>query len=128
MKAFADGVKRAVKAGFDVIEVHPAHGYLLANFMSPVSNHRTDEYGGSFENRTRLTIEVVDAIREVIPQDMPLFLRISATEWLEESLPDQESWRIEDTLKLAPILSAHSVELLDVSSGGNHPKQHISKS
>lgn len=75
MKAFADGVKRAVKAGFDVIEVHPAHGYLLANFMSPVSNHRTDEYGGSFENRTRLTIEVVDAIREVIPQDMPLFLR-----------------------------------------------------
>lgn len=73
--AFAEGAKRAVKAGFDVIEIHNAHGYLLMSFLSPNSNRRTDEYGGSFENRIRFTLEVVDAIRAVIPKDMPLFLR-----------------------------------------------------
>ena len=73
--AFAEAAKRAVRAGFDVIEIHNAHGYLLHNFISPISNKRTDQYGGSFENRTRLTLEVVDAVRAAIPEDMPLFLR-----------------------------------------------------
>jgi 2,4-dienoyl-CoA reductase-like NADH-dependent reductase (Old Yellow Enzyme family) len=75
VQGFVDAAKRAVKAGIDVIEIHNAHGYLLHSFLSPVSNKRTDEYGGSFENRTRLTLEVVDAVRAVIPEDMPLFLR-----------------------------------------------------
>ncbi|GLB42195.1 putative NADH:flavin oxidoreductase / NADH oxidase family protein [Lyophyllum shimeji] len=125
VKAFADAAIRAVKAGTDVIEIHNAHGYLLHEFLSPVSNKRTDEYGGSFENRTRLTLEVVDAVRAVIPKDMPLFLRISATDWLEESMPNEPSWTSQDTVRLAPILFEHGVDLLDVSSGGNHPAQRI---
>lgn len=75
VRAYVEAAKRALKAGFDVIEIHNAHGYLLHEFLSPVSNKRTDEYGGSFENRTRLTLEVVDAVRGIIPKDMPLFLR-----------------------------------------------------
>ena len=114
--AFASAAKRAVKAGFDVIEIHNAHGYLLHSFLSPISNKRNDEYGGSFVNRTRLTLEVVDAIRGVIPDDMPLFLRISGTDWLEESLPNEPSWTSRDTARLAPILFEHGVDLLDVSS------------
>lgn len=125
VQAFADAAKRAVKAGFDVIEIHNAHGYLLQSFVSPFSNRRTDEYGGSFENRIRLTLEIVDAIRAVIPEDMPLFLRISATDWLEESLPNEPSWRLEDTVRLGPILFERGVDLLDVSSGGNSPSQKI---
>ncbi|KAG2363015.1 hypothetical protein BDR07DRAFT_1283266 [Suillus spraguei] len=120
--AFVEATKRALKAGIDLIEIHNAHGYLLFSFLSPTSNKRTDEYGGSFENRIRLTLEVVDAIRDVIPEDMPLFLRISSTEWLEESLPNEPSWRLEDTIRLAGILAEHGVDFLDVSSGGNHPK------
>ncbi|KAG9313356.1 hypothetical protein JVU11DRAFT_5671 [Chiua virens] len=123
--AFASAAKRALKAGVDVIEIHNAHGYLLFSFLSPQTNKRTDEYGGSFENRIRLTLEVVDAIRDTIPNDMPLFLRISATEWLEEALPDESSWQLEDTVKLASILAEHGVDFLDVSSGGNHPKAQI---
>ncbi|EAU89465.1 NADPH dehydrogenase [Coprinopsis cinerea okayama7 len=125
IQAFADGAKRALKAGFDVIEIHSAHGYLLSEFLSPVSNKRTDEYGGSFENRTRLLIEIVDTVRSIIPEEMPLFVRVSATEWLEESMPNEPSWKSEDTVRLAPILYEHGVDLLDVSSGGNHPKQKI---
>jgi 2,4-dienoyl-CoA reductase-like NADH-dependent reductase (Old Yellow Enzyme family) len=79
VKAFEEGTKRALEAGFDVIEIHAAHGYLLSEFLSPVSNQRTDEYGGSFENRIRLTLEVVDAIRAIIPEDMPLFLRYASS-------------------------------------------------
>ncbi|KAH9947611.1 hypothetical protein B0H21DRAFT_323921 [Amylocystis lapponica] len=123
--AFVDAARRALRAGFDVIEIHNAHGYLLDSFVSPASNHRTDAYGGSFENRTRLTLEIVDAVRAVIPPDMPLFLRISATDWLEEALPNEPSWRSEDTVRLAGILAAHGVDLLDVSSGGLHPAQKI---
>ncbi|KZP16909.1 FMN-linked oxidoreductase [Athelia psychrophila] len=123
--AFAASAKRAVQAGIDVIEIHNAHGYLAQSFLSPVSNKRTDQYGGSFENRTRLTLELVDAVRAVIPQDMPLFLRISASDWLEESLPNEPSWTSADTVRLAPILAAHGVDFLDVSSGGNHPLQKI---
>ncbi|KAF9009938.1 hypothetical protein BDQ17DRAFT_1347177 [Cyathus striatus] len=120
---FGEAAQRAVKAGFDVIEIHSAHGYLLHEFLSPISNKRTDEYGGSFENRTRIVVEIVDSIRKVIPKDMPLFLRISATDWMEDS--DEPSWKVEDTVLLAPILYEHGVDLLDVSSGGITPQQKI---
>ncbi|KAF8962602.1 hypothetical protein BDZ97DRAFT_1105695 [Flammula alnicola] len=123
--AFVDAAKRAVAAGFDVIEIHAAHGYLLSSFMSPQANKRTDEYGGSFENRIRLTLEVVDAVRAVIPEDMPLFCRVSGTEWMEEVAPDEPSWRVEDTARLAPILAEHGVDLFDVSSGGLDARQKI---
>jgi 2,4-dienoyl-CoA reductase-like NADH-dependent reductase (Old Yellow Enzyme family) len=123
--AFVAAIKRALTAGFDAIEIHNAHGYLLHEFLSPVSNHRTDQYGGSFENRTRLTLEVVELARETIPKDMPLFLRISATDWLEESDLKDQSWTLADTVRLSEILAEKGVDLLDVSSGGNHEKQHI---
>ncbi|KAH9940202.1 FMN-linked oxidoreductase [Epithele typhae] len=123
--AFAEAAKRAVRAGFDVIEIHGAHGFLLSSFMTPTSNTRTDEYGGSWENRTRIVVEVVDAIRAVIPETMPLFLRVSATEWLEESLPDTPSWRVEDTVRLAGVLAEHGVDVIDISSSGTHPDQRI---
>ncbi|OCH87808.1 FMN-linked oxidoreductase [Obba rivulosa] len=125
VRAFADAAKRSVRAGFDVIEIHGAHGFLLSSFLSPTANKRTDEYGGSFENRIRFPLEVVDAIRAVIPPGMPLFFRISATDWLEESLPNEPSWRLEDTVRLAPILAEHGVDLFDISSSGNHPAQKI---
>jgi len=124
--AFVAAVERSVKAGFDVIEIHNAHGYLLHEFLSPVCNKRTDEYGGSWENRTRLTLEVVEAARKAMPEGMPLFLRISATDWLDgqkEEFP--ESWTEADTVKLAPLLAERGVDLLDVSSGGMHPSQKI---
>ncbi|KAG8625038.1 hypothetical protein KVT40_006789 [Elsinoe batatas] len=124
--AYAASVRRALKAGFDAIEIHNAHGYLLHSFLSPVSNTRTDQYGGCFENRVRLTLEVVELVRGIIPESMPLFLRISATDWLEEQSKDQipASWTPEDTARLAPLLADKGVDLLDVSSGGNHPAQH----
>ncbi|KAF2719217.1 NADH:flavin oxidoreductase/NADH oxidase [Polychaeton citri CBS 116435] len=125
-QAWAAAIRRAIAAGFDAIEIHSAHGYLLHEFLSPVSNKRTDKYGGSFENRTRLTLEIAELARSIIPKDMPLFLRISATDWLQEAdksvIP--ESWTAEDTVRLAPLLAQAGVDLLDVSSGGNHPLQH----
>ncbi|RMJ17804.1 hypothetical protein CDV36_002522 [Fusarium kuroshium] len=123
---FISGVNRAVGAGFDVIELHFAHGYLVSSFFSPAVNKRTDKYGGSFENRIRLALELVDATREVIPKDMPLFVRISATEWLDTN-PDWkgESWTIDESVKLAKILAERGVDVLDVSSGGNHTQQKI---
>ncbi|KAL2441167.1 NADH:flavin oxidoreductase [Exophiala dermatitidis] len=123
--AFVAAAKRAVAVGFDVVEIHNAHGYLLHEFLSPVSNKRTDQYGGSFENRTRLTREIVEAVRAVIPKDMPLFLRISADDWLKGQEEFPESWTVEDTVKLAPILAELGVDLLDVSSAGLHPSQKI---
>ena len=99
-------------------------GYLLHTFVSPASNKRTDSYGGSFENRTRLTRELVELTRATIPKDMPLFLRISATDWLEES-EKLEGWTVEDTVKLAEIIAGMGVDLLDVSSGGLHPDQKV---
>ncbi|KAI0038586.1 FMN-linked oxidoreductase [Auriscalpium vulgare] len=123
--AYAEAARRAVRIGADAVEVHNAHGYLLHEFLSPVSNQRTDEYGGSFENRIRATLEVVDAVRASIPAAMPLFLRISATDWLEEAMPDTPSWRLEDTVRLAGILAEHGVDVLDVSSSGVHPGQRI---
>lgn len=111
---FADAARRALAAGFEVAEVHGAHGYLINEFLSPHSNHRTDEYGGSYENRVRFALEVVDAVREVWPEDKPLFFRISATEWLEEN-----GWTADDTVRFAAELQDHGVDLLDVSTGGN---------
>ncbi|KAK5057841.1 hypothetical protein LTR84_011842 [Exophiala bonariae] len=124
---FLAAVKRAVKAGFDVVEVHAAHGYLLHEFLSPVSNRRTDEYGGSFENRTRLLVEIVDSIRAEIPAETPLFVRLSATDWLEAHVDEfPESWTVAESVKLARVLVEHGVDLLDVSAAGLHPKQATS--
>ncbi|KAG7451471.1 NADH:flavin oxidoreductase/NADH oxidase [Guyanagaster necrorhizus] len=123
LQAYKDGALRAVKAGFDVLEIHAAHGYLLHEFLSPVSNQRTDEYGGSWENRVRLILEIVDAVRGVISQDMPLFFRISGSEGLEYL--DIPSWCSEDTVRLAFLLKEHGIDLLDVSSGGNSSQQRI---
>jgi 2,4-dienoyl-CoA reductase-like NADH-dependent reductase (Old Yellow Enzyme family) len=111
--AWAAAAKRAVLAGFDLIEVHMAHGYLLQNFLSPLANHRTDAYGGSLENRMRFPLEVVQAIRAVVPQSMPVFARISATDWIEGG------WTPEDSVVLARALKEAGVDLVDCSSGGN---------
>src|SRR5215469_12398248 len=124
-RAFIAAVKRALSAGFDAIEIHGGYGYLLHQFLSPVTNHRNDEYGGSFENRTRLTREIVDLTRQLIPDSMPLFLRISATDWLEETELKDQSWTVDDTVRLAKILAEKGVDLLDIVSGGLHPLQRI---
>jgi 2,4-dienoyl-CoA reductase-like NADH-dependent reductase (Old Yellow Enzyme family) len=112
-QAFCVATSRAVKAGFDVVEIHAAHGYLLHEFLSPLSNKRTDKYGGSFDNRIRLLVETVDAVRLVLPAEMPLFVRISATEWTEGG------WDVDDSVALARVLKEHGVDLIDTSSGGN---------
>ncbi|KAH8901889.1 FMN-linked oxidoreductase [Coniochaeta sp. PMI_546] len=123
---FVAAAKRAVAAGFDVIELHAAHGYLFHSFLSPATNHRTDQYGGSFENRVRLLLEVTELVRAAIPEDMPLFVRISATDWLEQAEGyTGESWTVDQSCKLAQLLADCGVDFLDVSSGGNHPKQAI---
>ncbi|KUJ18605.1 NADH-dependent flavin oxidoreductase-like protein [Mollisia scopiformis] len=124
INGFRDSARRSVEAGIDVIEIHAAHGYLLSSFLSPTSNKRTDAYGGNFENRIRILIEIITSIRAVIPEGMPLLVRVSATEWLEES-DEPESWKVEDTIRLAKLLPALGVDLLDVSSGGNNEKQRI---
>ncbi|KAF2855915.1 NADH-dependent flavin oxidoreductase-like protein [Plenodomus tracheiphilus IPT5] len=124
---WASSAVRAVKAGIDVIEIHAAHGYLIHQFLSPITNRRTDKYGGSFENRTRILIEIIKAMRSVIPDGMPLYLRISATEWMEDTDLGKKhgSWTVEDSIRLAKLLPGLGVDLLDVSSGGNHPAQQI---
>ncbi|MBX9363191.1 NADH:flavin oxidoreductase/NADH oxidase [Streptomyces sp. WAC04114] len=114
VEQFAAAARRALAAGFEVAEIHGAHGYLINEFLSPHSNHRTDAYGGSYENRTRFALEVVDAVREVWPDDKPLFFRISATEWLEDG-----GWTADDTVRFAADLRSHGIDLLDVSTGGN---------
>ncbi|HVW98099.1 MAG TPA: NADPH dehydrogenase NamA [Mucilaginibacter sp.] len=110
---FKAATVRAVKAGFRVIEIHGAHGYLINEFLSPLSNHRTDEYGGSFENRIRLLLEVIDSVQEVWPKENPLFVRISASEWTDGG------WSANDSVELAKILIKKDVDLIDCSSGGN---------
>lgn len=120
---------RAVEAGVDVIEIHSAHGYLLHEFLSPVTNRRTDAYGGSFEGRTRLAKEVVREVRGNIPAGTPLFYRVSSTEWLEGSEVERKaggSWDLESSVRLARELPDLGVDLLDVSSGGNHRAQDTS--
>ncbi|KAK4235001.1 hypothetical protein C8A03DRAFT_46777 [Achaetomium macrosporum] len=123
VQSFADAAKRAVQAGVDTIEIHGAHGYLISEFLSPITNQRTDAYGGSFENRTRLLLDIVRAIRGAIPSSMPLLVRISATEWMEWS--GKPSWDLAQSKQLAARLADAGVDLLDVSSGGNNPAQKI---
>jgi 2,4-dienoyl-CoA reductase-like NADH-dependent reductase (Old Yellow Enzyme family) len=113
VKDFAQAAKNAIKAGFDVLEIHAAHGYLLHQFYSPLSNFRTDEYGGSFENRVRFLLEVAKAVRSAIPDSTPLFIRISASDWSDEG------WQIIDSVELCKQLKDIGVDLIDVSSGGN---------
>lgn len=112
VKSFADSAKRAVMAGFDLVEIHAAHGYLIHQFLSPISNKRDDEYGGSFENRIRFFIEITEAVRKAIPDAMPLFARISASDWLEDG------WTIDESVELCKLLKSAGVDLIDVSSGG----------
>jgi len=119
VQAFALAARRALTAGFDFVEIHAAHGYLLHQFLSPIANHRTDNYGGSFENRTRLALEVVDAVRAEWPAHLPLFVRISATDWVEGG------WSIDDSVKLARLFRERGVDLVDVSSGGQVPDAKI---
>ncbi len=110
---FRTAAVRAMTAGFNIIEIHAAHGYLLGEFLSPLSNRRTDEFGGAFENRIRLLQLVIDEVRTVWPVENPLFVRISATEWTEGG------WTIEDSIKLGTVLKGRGVDLIDCSSGGN---------
>lgn len=116
---FTLAAERAVKAGFQVFEIHAAHGYLLNEFLSPLSNQRTDEYGGSFENRARLLLEITAATRKVIGENLPLLVRISATDWVPGGFTD------EDAVALALLLKEQGVDLVDCSSGGNSPLQKI---
>ncbi|GLQ96287.1 NADH:flavin oxidoreductase/NADH oxidase [Dyella mobilis] len=116
---FRAAAVRARQAGFALIELHAAHGYLLHQFMSPLSNHRQDEYGGSYENRTRLVREVIGAVREVWPAELPLWLRISATDWSEGG------WTVDESVRLGGELAALGVDLVDVSSGGLVPHVKI---
>jgi 2,4-dienoyl-CoA reductase-like NADH-dependent reductase (Old Yellow Enzyme family) len=111
--AFAAAAQRALAAGFRIVEIHAAHGYLIHEFLSPLSNHRTDAYGGSFENRTRLLREVVTAVRKVWPDRLPLFVRISASDWTEGG------WDVEQSIELGKSLATLGVDLMDCSSGGN---------
>ena len=117
--AFADATRRSLAAGFQLIEIHAAHGYLIHEFLSPLSNTRTDRYGGSFENRTRLLREIVDEVRAVLPPTMPLLVRISATDWVDGG------WDIEQSIELSRQLVPHGVDLVDCSSGGLVPGARI---
>ena len=116
---FAKAAERALKAGFSVFEIHAAHGYLINEFLSPLSNKRSDEYGGSFENRIKILLEIVRTVREIIKDELPLFVRISATDWVDGG------WNIDDSVRLSKILKENSVDLIDCSSGGNSPLQSI---
>jgi 2,4-dienoyl-CoA reductase-like NADH-dependent reductase (Old Yellow Enzyme family) len=117
--AFEAGARRALKAGFKVLEIHAAHGYLLHEFLSPMSNHRNDQYGGGLENRMRLLLRIADRLRGLMPEELPLFVRISATDWVEGG------WDIEQSVELAKRLKAVGVDLIDVSSGGTVPHARI---
>jgi 2,4-dienoyl-CoA reductase-like NADH-dependent reductase (Old Yellow Enzyme family) len=117
--AFAAAARRACQAGFRVLEIHGAHGYLIHEFLSPLSNKRADNYGGSFENRTRLCREIVAAVRSTWPKELPLFVRISSTDWIEGA------WDVDDSVKLARQLKPMGVDLIDCSSGGNVPHAKI---
>ena len=116
---FKDAAGRALEAGFKVFEIHAAHGYLINEFLSPLSNFRYDSYGGSFENRIRLLLEIVEAVRKMIGDDLPLFVRISASDWVAGG------WASDDSVALAKILKAQSVDLIDCSSGGVSHEQKI---
>jgi 2,4-dienoyl-CoA reductase-like NADH-dependent reductase (Old Yellow Enzyme family) len=117
--AFAQAARRALKAGFDAVEIHAAHGYLLHQFLSPLANQRTDSYGGSFQNRARLALQVVDAVRAQWPAHLPLFVRISATDWVPGG------WSVDESVQLSQLFREHGVDLVDVSSGGQVPNAQI---
>ncbi len=119
VQSFRDAARRAVAVGFDVLEIHAAHGYLLHQFLSPLSNERTDDYGGSFDNRVRLLLEVVQAVRSEMPAGMPLFVRISATDWADGG------WDLDQSIKLAHLLKAAGVDLIDVSTAGLVHEQQV---
>lgn len=121
VKSFRDAAARAADAGFQVAEIHAAHGYLIHQFLSPVTNERTDRYGGGFEGRTRFLREITRAVRSVWPAEAPVFVRLSATDWL----PDRDAWTLDQTTRLAPQLLADGAALIDVSAGGIHPEQQI---
>ncbi|WP_373189430.1 NADH:flavin oxidoreductase/NADH oxidase [Halolamina sp.] len=121
--SFVQSAEFALDAGFEIPEVHAAHGYLLHEFLSPVTNDRDDEYGGEFDGRTKLLREVCEGVRAVWPDDKPIFVRISATDWL----PDRESWNVAQSARLASELADIGVDLLDVSGGGIHPGQQVPK-
>ncbi|HEX8289285.1 MAG TPA: NADH:flavin oxidoreductase/NADH oxidase [Pyrinomonadaceae bacterium] len=116
---FVAAAKRSVEAGFEVIEIHAAHGYLFHEFLSPLSNERTDEYGGSLENRMRFPLEVAAKVREIIPQNLPVFVRISATDWTENG------WDLEQSIEFCKKLKEIGIDLIDVSTGGNVPNAKI---
>jgi 2,4-dienoyl-CoA reductase-like NADH-dependent reductase (Old Yellow Enzyme family) len=118
--AFETAARRALTAGFRLLEIHAAHGYLLHQFLSQLSNHREDRYGGSLENRMRLLLRVAERLRGVMPEELPLFVRISATDWREEG-----GWDLEQSIELAKRLKQTGVDLIDVSSGGTLPKVSI---
>jgi 2,4-dienoyl-CoA reductase-like NADH-dependent reductase (Old Yellow Enzyme family) len=113
VSAFANATKRALGAGFEVIEIHAAHGYLLHEFLSPLSNLRTDEYGGTLENRLRFPLEVCAAVRAACPQDLPVLLRVSASDWKDGG------WSVDQTIEFCRRAKALGIDLIDVSSGGN---------
>jgi 2,4-dienoyl-CoA reductase-like NADH-dependent reductase (Old Yellow Enzyme family) len=117
--AFGAAARRSRDAGFEVIEIHAAHGYLINEFLSPLTNARSDEYGGTFENRTRILREIIEAIRGQWPISLPLFVRISATDWVDEG------WDIDQSVELARTIAPLGVDLIDCSSGGNVPKVRI---
>ncbi|EGG14507.1 NADH:flavin oxidoreductase/NADH oxidase domain-containing protein [Cavenderia fasciculata] len=119
VNSFRDAAARALEAGFDMIEIHGAHGYLITSFLSPTSNLRTDSYGGSFENRCRFLFEIIAAIRTVWPTEKPLSVRLSAEEWVEDG------WTIDDTVKICQRFQDMDVDIFDCSSGGNSLKQKI---
>lgn len=118
VEAWGQAARRAVQAGFDVVEIHGAHGYLLHQFLSPTANQRTDEYGGSLANRMRFVIEVVDEVRRALPDDMPLFYRTSAV--------DEDGWSLDDSVALACVLKERGVDVVDCSSGGMTPQSIVS--
>ncbi|NQV57701.1 MAG: NADH:flavin oxidoreductase/NADH oxidase, partial [Rhodospirillales bacterium] len=117
--AFVQAAERSLRIGYDLIEIHSAHGYLLHEFLSPISNRRDDDYGGSLENRLRFPLEVFEAVRAVWPEDKPLGVRVSATDWMEDA------WDIESTIAYAKALKERGCDFIDVSAGGMSPKQAI---
>lgn len=117
--AFRDAARRALAAEMEIVEIHAAHGYLIHQFLSPLSNHRTDEYGGAFDNRVRLVRDVVRAIRQVWPERLPLAVRLSATDWRDDG------WSVEETIQLARLLRDDGADLIDCSSGGLVPRVRI---
>jgi 2,4-dienoyl-CoA reductase-like NADH-dependent reductase (Old Yellow Enzyme family) len=120
--AFAAGARRSIDVGFTLLEIHAAHGYLIHQFLSPLANQRDDDFGGSFENRTRFLIRIIDAIRKEVPDSTPVITRISATDWVDGG------WDIEQSIELSKMMGAHGIDLVDVSSGGMDPRQSLTPS